>query len=119
MEEEVGHIANLTSQLRQILHDIRIQAMKYYDNAKADFRKCSYCGLIWQLIEGCKGETECGARPQEKILDLVENGKMANFLFTWNENDQVLETEKISINENFPMGQESNSRKTATNLLWP
>ena len=94
---EAGHIANLTNQLRQVLRDVRIEAMKYHVDVETDFRKCPYCGEIWQKVEGCEGDTQCGKRPSEKLKwDEVNGGKMANFIFSWNKKVQELVTRKIS-----------------------
>ena len=64
---EAGHIANLTNQLRQVLRDVRIEAMEYHVDVETDFRKCPYCGEIWQKVEGCEGDTQCGSRPSEEL----------------------------------------------------
>ena len=94
---EAGHIANLTNQLRQVLRDVRIEAMKYHIDVETDFRKCPYCGEIWQKIEGCDGDTDCGSRPSDELKrDQVNGGKMANFVFFWNSIIQELVTRKFS-----------------------
>ena len=95
MANEAGHIANLTKQLRQVLRDVRIEAMKYHVDVVTDFRKCPYCGEIWQKVEGCEGDTQCGNRPSGK-WDQVSGGKMANYLFSWNKKLQALVTRKIA-----------------------
>ena len=83
MANEAGHIANLTNQLRQVLGDVRIVAMKYHVDVETDFRKCPYCGEIWQKVEGCEGDTQCGNRPSDKLkYDQVNGGKMASFIFS-------------------------------------
>lgn len=97
---EAGHIANLTNQLRQILRYVRIEAMQYYVDVETDFRKCPHCGLIWQKIEVCQGDTICGQRPSKKLqYDRVNGRKMATFSFSWNEIFQKLFTTKISRKE--------------------
>ena len=94
---EAGHIANLTNQLRQVLRDVRIEAMKYHVDVMTDFRKCPYCGEIWQKVGGCEGDTQCGNRPSGKLKsDQVGSGKMANFIFSWNKKFQELVTTKVS-----------------------
>ena len=94
---EAGHIASLTNQLRQVLRDVRIEAMKYHVDVETDFRMCPYCGEIWQKVEGCEGDTQCGNRPSEELKwDQVNGGKMANFIFFWNKTIQELVTRKIS-----------------------
>ena len=96
IENEAGHIANLTNQLRQVLRDVRIEAMEFHVDAETDFRKCPYCGEIWQKVEGCEGDTQCGNRPSEKLKrDQVSGGKMANFIFSWDKTIQELVTKKI------------------------
>ena len=41
---EAGHIASMTNQLRTILTDVRIDAMKYHREFDSYFRKCPNCG---------------------------------------------------------------------------
>ena len=97
---EAGHIANLTNQLRQILRDVRIEAMQYHVDVETDFRKCPHCGQIWQKIEGCPGDTKCGDSSSEHLkYDHVDGGKMATFFFSWNEILQKLFTRRISRKE--------------------
>ena len=94
---EAGHIANLTNQLRQVLRDVRIEAMKYHVDVVTDFRKCPYCGEIWQKVEGCEGDTHCGSRPSEELKwDKIGGGKMANFSFSWSKKLQQLITKRLS-----------------------
>ena len=92
---EAGHISNLTNQLRQVLRDVRIEAMKYHVDVGTDFRKCPYCGEIWQKVEGCEGDTQCGSRPEELKWDQIDGGKMANFIFRWSKKFQRLVTKKV------------------------
>ena len=48
---EAGHIANMTNQLRAILHTIRIQALAYQsDHGVNDLRQCPHCGLKWAKV---------------------------------------------------------------------
>lgn len=48
---EAGHIANMTNQLRAILHTIRIQALGYQsDHGANDLRQCPHCGLKWAKV---------------------------------------------------------------------
>ena len=94
---EAGHIANLTNQLRQVLRNVRIEAMKYHVDVQTDFRKCPYCGKIWQKVEGCEGDTQCGKTPSEKLKLGQDNGeKLTNDVFSWNEIVQELDTKKNS-----------------------
>ena len=49
---EVGHVANMTNQLRAVLYDIRIETLQQATNEHGvnDLRKCPHCGEIWALI---------------------------------------------------------------------
>ena len=49
---EVGHVANMTNQLRAILYDIRIETLDQAtnDHGVGDVRKCPKCGELWALI---------------------------------------------------------------------
>ena len=48
---EAGHVANMTNQLRAILHSIRIQALGYHsDHGVNDLRQCPHCGLKWAKV---------------------------------------------------------------------
>ena len=94
---EAGHVSNLTNQLRQVLRDVRIEAMKYHVDVETDFRKCPYCDEIWQKVEGCEGDTQCGRRPSQELKwDQIDGGKMANFFFSWSDKFQQLVTKRIS-----------------------
>ena len=57
-EHEYSLISNVMYQMHQILHNVKIGAMNYHVNVETDFRKCSYCGEIWDKIESCKDDTE-------------------------------------------------------------
>lgn len=60
---QVGHIANLTTQLRAVLFEVRTMALAYQKDAQvSDARKCPHCGHVWASLEGCKGSTTCGNR---------------------------------------------------------
>jgi len=83
---EAGHIANLTNQLRSVLFEVRSTAFKFTSShAVSDLRKCPHCGLIWLKVEGCEGETFCGALPQESELDVRSTDFciLATFSFNW------------------------------------
>lgn len=42
-------------------------------NLKNQLRKCPNCGLVWVRVEGCDGNTQCGARPTAQYSkDTVE-----------------------------------------------
>merc|ERR1719310_927584 len=48
---EAGHIATLTNQLRAVLHDVRMMALGYQQDAdistdEKSLRKCPHCGEI-------------------------------------------------------------------------
>ena len=88
MENEVGHIANMTNQLRKVLSDIRVEASKYHRNVDTNFRKCPHCPAIWQKIEGCDGATNCGNRPSTATD--IWSGEMSTFSFTWNTSTEQL-----------------------------
>jgi len=62
VEYQAGHIANMTTQLKKILLDVRIDAMKYHKALDSGFRKCPHCNEIWAKVEGCNGSTTCGNR---------------------------------------------------------
>jgi len=82
MAQHAGHIANMTNQLKSILHDVRIEAMTWHKNVVTDFRKCPFCATIWTKVEGCNGSTTCGKRPQEEKDDW-SGGITASFAFIW------------------------------------
>ena len=49
-ENEAGHVANMTNQLRAVLYDIRIETMRYAKNQDLNnFRRCNRCGEVWTL----------------------------------------------------------------------
>ena len=55
---------------------MRIEAVKYHADVDTDFQKCPYCGEIWQKVEGCVGDTQCGNRPSDELnRDQVNGGK--------------------------------------------
>jgi len=82
---EAGHVANMTNQLRAILHSIRIQALGYHsDHGVNDLRQCPHCGLKWAKVEGCEGNTTCGNRPAGgNDLRDPAYAEMATFTFHW------------------------------------
>ena len=49
---EVGHVANMTNQLRAVLYDIRIETLQQatVEHGVNDLRKCPHCGETWALI---------------------------------------------------------------------
>ena len=49
---ELGHLANMTNQLRAILYDIRIETLRHAanDHGVYDVRSCPHCGEVWALI---------------------------------------------------------------------
>eukprot|EP01133_Synstelium_polycarpum_P003507 gene3507-4006_t len=61
---EFGHIANLGNQLKNILYNIRIMALRFAtDHGVSNCRKCPHCGMVWLKVAGCEGATTCGSRP--------------------------------------------------------
>ena len=59
--ENAGYLAQMMNQVRSILYDVRIAALKYQNgHGAADLRKCPHCGCIWAKVAGCDGETRCG-----------------------------------------------------------
>jgi len=82
---EAGHVANLTNQLRAILFDVRTEAVGMYsDHGLQELRKCPHCGLVWALLEGCTGTTTCGSRPS-RVVDVRDRDfcVLATFSFLW------------------------------------
>ncbi len=61
---ELGHIANLSNQLKSVLYGIRVMALGYASqHGVSSLRKCPHCGTVWTKVEGCEGQTICGNRP--------------------------------------------------------
>eukprot|EP00092_Neocalanus_flemingeri_P105649 GFUD01135444.1.p1 GENE.GFUD01135444.1~~GFUD01135444.1.p1 ORF type:complete len:437 (+),score=64.33 GFUD01135444.1:62-1372(+) len=94
MASQAGHIANMTNQLRCVLRDVRISLMGYHKDMDTDFRKCPHCSAIWQKVEGCDGNTECGNRPTV-LFDRWSGGVMASFRFRWDATAEKLKIEKM------------------------
>ena len=90
---KAGQIANLTNQLRQVLRDVDISAEKFDKNGKSDFRRCPYCGKIWQKKECSEQDTKCGENVKSNESNI---GKMANFYFLWDETTEKLVVNKIA-----------------------
>ena len=84
---EVGHIANMTNQLRLILYSIRLEALDFQSpHGASELRKCPHCGLVWAKVQGCEGATTCGAQPSgdcARDLRPESVGVMATFTFYW------------------------------------
>jgi hypothetical protein len=60
---EIGHLANLTNQLKATLLQVRTLTLGYHAQAGvSELRKCPHCGLVWAKIVGCNGVTTCGNR---------------------------------------------------------
>ena len=57
---EASHVANLTSQLRGVLMEVRILAFGYRCEISTELRKCPHCNTVWTKVEGCDGNTTCG-----------------------------------------------------------
>ncbi|CAD7943378.1 unnamed protein product [Amoebophrya sp. A25] len=82
-EDQVAFDDYATSiELQKIIHkahrEFRDQVKRYLavnpDNVcdwRNAVRRCQYCGEVWVKVEGCDGETTCGARPttNEKRAD--------------------------------------------------
>jgi len=84
VEYQAGHIANMTTQLKKILLDVRIDAMKYHKALDSGFRKCPHCNEIWAKVEGCDGSTTCGNRVSSSMKwDHWSGGVFSNFAFVW------------------------------------
>jgi len=84
VEYQAGHIANMTTQLKKILLDVRIDAMKYHKELDSGFRKCPHCNEIWAKVEGCDGSTTCGNRVSSSMKwDHWSGGVFSNFAFVW------------------------------------
>jgi GTP-binding protein EngB required for normal cell division len=79
-EEAVGHIANMTNRLRTVLHNLRVQGLKYQQQVGFDngLRSCPHCGVIWNKVVGCDGATHCG----QLVNEIQGHGTMANFSFS-------------------------------------
>ena len=108
MASEAAHIANMTSQLREVLRDVRIEAAKYNKDVATNLKKCPECGEIWSKIEGCDGATTCGNRPYEQRNDNWSK-EMSAFSFTWDS-----AKEKLSISK---LGQKRRVRTAASKKL--
>eukprot|EP00927_Polykrikos_kofoidii_P049586 TRINITY_DN4362_c0_g2_i1.p1 TRINITY_DN4362_c0_g2~~TRINITY_DN4362_c0_g2_i1.p1 ORF type:complete len:462 (-),score=38.16 TRINITY_DN4362_c0_g2_i1:425-1699(-) len=82
LANEVGHIANLTNQLRAVLFEVRTLALGLASgHGVSGLRRCPHCGLVWAKVTGCDGETVCGNR--EPSLD-ARRAAFATFHFVWN-----------------------------------
>ena len=111
LENEAGHIANMTNQLRKVLSDIRTEAAKYHQKyEKSGFRSCPHCGEVWTKIEGCDQGTQCGNRPSDENVDDQRRGEMSHFQFEW-----IYTTEKLAI---VKTGETQRRKKTADRSGW-
>ena len=96
LENEAGHIANLTNQLRKLLSDIRTEAARYHQKyEKSGFRACPKCGEVWTKIEGCDLGTICGSRPTDEKIDDQRRGEMSTFRFEWDAAAEKLNIGKL------------------------
>ena len=78
--EQAGYLALMMNQVRSILYDVRIEALKYQTNHNTtDLRKCPHCGFVWDKVQGCEGETRCGSLPS--VHDHPKYSVMATFTF--------------------------------------
>ena len=73
MASNVSHIANLSSQLKQVLHDVVIETMKY-NNDKINSGSCPCCGEIWQKIEGLQQDR----KHEKKLCDNLKSKQATN-----------------------------------------
>eukprot|EP00927_Polykrikos_kofoidii_P055099 TRINITY_DN49409_c0_g1_i1.p1 TRINITY_DN49409_c0_g1~~TRINITY_DN49409_c0_g1_i1.p1 ORF type:complete len:416 (+),score=56.52 TRINITY_DN49409_c0_g1_i1:204-1451(+) len=81
-ESELGHIANLTNQLRGEMSEVRSLAQVFArQHGESGWRRCPFCGFIWERMETCVGHGTCGnGRPCDW------NGGFAilgTFIFHW------------------------------------
>lgn len=82
-DNEVGHIASMTNQLKTSMRDLREMMQRYQVDKGVDvLRRCPHCGTIWAKVSGCDGMTTCGSKAA--AADVV-SGTMAHFTFHWNE----------------------------------
>ena len=82
---EAGHIANMTNQLRLVLHYIRLEAAGFQsEHGVGEARRCPHCNLVWMKIAGCDGNTTCGNRPST-VIDVRDPsfGVLGTFTFKW------------------------------------
>ena len=76
---EVGHIASLTNELRQILRNVRTEAMKHHADVVTDFRKCPYCGEICQKVEDFREDNQCGNSQRSNCSRMAPAKGPSNF----------------------------------------
>ena len=69
---ELGHVADMTNQLRDVLYDIRIETLQMAtsDHGVNDLRQCPHCGQIWALIG--KSEAAQGSEGQKELRSFHE-----------------------------------------------
>jgi len=91
---EAGHIANLTAQLKAVLHDVRTLALGFTSShGTSNLRKCPHCGLVWAKVSGCDGETTCGNIDGHLDVRSSDFSQLATFRFNWA--DRRLEINKL------------------------
>lgn len=88
---EVGHVLNMVNQLNTVLFEIRKECFNYQcEHMVSEFRKCSYCGLVW--IKKESGNTTCGNA--DSTVGDTENGKYAvfgSFSFSWERDELTIQ----------------------------
>jgi len=108
---QAGHIANMTNQLRKILSSVRIESMKYHKDFETNFRECPWCSLVWQKVEGCSGQTTCGALvSDEKVSDNWSGGVTAHFAFIWDHSYRRLHIKKKALDQSEEKSEKINWR---------
>jgi len=85
----------LAKEMKRELLGIRILCRQYIKtNANHNYRKCPYCGNVWALVEGCKGNTTCGSMPS--LMD-SENQSINVLRWNWKEITSGFDFKKSSI----------------------
>lgn len=58
-----SHMGNLINGMNRILYNIRVRGFDLEEDLQPqeiDWRKCPYCGTVWEKVDGCDGSTRCG-----------------------------------------------------------
>lgn len=81
---EAGHLANLTNQLKAVLHEVRTIALGYTSShGVSNLRRCPHCGLVWTKVSGCDGSTTCGNMDSGFDVRSANFASLATFHFEW------------------------------------
>jgi len=89
---ELGHIAGMVNQMKNVLFDIRTIALGYQtkwnngSTGQLELRKCLYCGVVWTKVWGCDGATYCGQKHSGAENIDASHYKFATYSFNYNEN---------------------------------